>query len=166
MAESATTSARETAQSEGAGYLPARTPGAATKRSELLTEAGKTSIADTVVAKIAGLATREVSGVHDMGAGMTRTFGSIKDKLPIGSTDPSPTRGVSVEVGERQAAVDLDVVVEYGAAIVDVATSIRTNVIGKVEAMTGLEVTEVNVTVDDIYLESEEEEPPAPERVQ
>ena len=152
MAESAATSTPDAVQSGGASNRPARTSGAPTKRSELVTDAGKTSIADTVVAKIAGLATREVSGVHDMGAGMTRTFGSIKDKLPIGSSDPSPTRGVSVEVGERQAAVDLDVVVEYGAAIVDVATSIRSNVIGKVEAMTGLEVTEVNVTVDDVYL--------------
>ena len=114
-----------------------------------------------MVAKIAGLAAREVSGVHEMGAGMSRTFGSIKDKLPIGSSDPTPTRGVSVEVGERQAAVDLDVVVEYGAAIVDVATSIRENVVGKVEAMTGLEVTEVNVTVDDVFLgETESDEEP------
>ena len=122
------------------------------KRSELMSEQGKTSIADSVVAKIAGLSCREVSGVHDMGGGVSRTFGAIKEKLPIGSNDPSPTRGVSVEVGERQAAVDLDVVVEYGAAIVDVAESIRRNVISQVEAMTGLEVTEVNVTVDDVYL--------------
>ena len=161
MVESATTSAPEAAPTGSATQLPARTPVAATKRSELFTDAGKTSIADTVVAKIAGLAAREVSGVHDMGAGMSRAFGSIKEKLPIGGNDPSPTRGVSVEVGERQAAVDLDVVVEYGAAIVDVASSIRTNVIGKVEAMTGLEVTEVNVTVDDVYLgeQSSDEEP-------
>ena len=122
------------------------------QRSELVSDSGKTSIADTVVAKIAGLATREVSGVHDLGAGVTHAFGAIKDKLPIGSSEPSPARGVSVEVGERQAAVDLDVVIEYGAAIVDVASAIRGNVIGKVEAMTGLEVTEVNVTVDDVYL--------------
>ena len=126
-----------------------------------MSEQGKTSIADSVVAKIAGLSCREVSGVHDMGGGVSRTFGAIKEKLPIGSNDPSPTRGVSVEVGERQAAVDLDVVVEYGAAIVDVAESIRRNVISQVEAMTGLEVTEVNVTVDDVYLgETDSDEEP------
>jgi uncharacterized alkaline shock family protein YloU len=152
MAESAATSTPDAVQSGDVSNRPARTSGAPPQRSELVTDAGKTSIADTVVAKIAGLAAREVSGVHEMGGGMSRTFGSIKDRLPIGSSDPSPTRGVSVEVGERQAAVDLDVVVEYGAAIVDVATAIRSNVIGKVEAMTGLEVTEVNVTVDDVYL--------------
>ena len=152
MAESAATSTPEAIKSDGAVNVPARTSGSAPQRSELVTDSGKTSIADTVVAKIAGLATREVSGVHDLGAGVTRAFGAIKDKLPIGSSEPSPARGVSVEVGERQAAVDLDVVIEYGAAIVDVATAIRGNVIGKVEAMTGLEVTEVNVTVDDVYL--------------
>ena len=150
MAESAATSTPEAIKS--AVNVPARTSGSAPQRSELVSDSGRTSIADTVVAKIAGLATREVSGVHDLGAGVTRAFGAIKDKLPIGSSEPSPARGVSVEVGERQAAVDLDVVIEYGAAIIDVASAIRGNVIGKVEAMTGLEVTEVNVTVDDVYL--------------
>jgi uncharacterized alkaline shock family protein YloU len=131
-----------------------------TKRSQLVTDQGSTAIADSVVAKIAGLATREVAGVHTMGAGAARSFGAIKDKLPIGS-EVSASRGVSVEVGERQAAVDLDIVVEYGAAIVDVADAIRHNVIGRVEAMTGLEVSEVNVTVDDVYLgdDSDDAEP-------
>ena len=70
------------------------------------------------------------------------------------------TSWIDVEVGERQAAVDLDVVVDYGAAIVDVAESIRRNVIENVEAMTGLQVVEVNVTVDDVYLgETEDQEP-------
>lgn len=134
--------------------------GVETNRSELVTDDGRTSIADTVVAKIAGLACREVSGVHDMGAGVSRTFGSIKDMIPVGSSEPSPTRGVSVEVGERQAAIDLDIVVEYGASIVDIAAAIRKNVIGRLESMTGLEVSEVNVSVDDVYLgepESDEE---------
>ncbi len=136
------------------------------QRSELVTDHGKTSIADSVVAKIAGISCREISGVHDMGAGMSRTFGALKERLPMGGDQqPSPTRGVSVEVGERQAAVDLDIVIEYGVAIVDVAQSIRQNVITKVEAMTGLEVTEVNVTVDDVYL-GETSAPPEDPRVQ
>ncbi|MGE3443951.1 MAG: Asp23/Gls24 family envelope stress response protein [Acidimicrobiia bacterium] len=122
------------------------------QRSELMTEHGRTSIADSVVAKVAGLACREVSGVHDMGSGTSRAFGAIRERLPIGGDQPSPSRGVNVEVGQRQAAVDLDIVVDYGAAIVDVAEAIRHNVIDKVESMTGLEVTEVNVTVDDVYL--------------
>jgi uncharacterized alkaline shock family protein YloU len=134
------------------------------RRSELTTEHGKTAIADSVVAKIAGLACREIDGVHEMGAGLSRTLGVLKDKLPVGGSQPSAARGVHVEVGERQAAIDLDVVVVYGASIVDVANAVRENVIGRVEAMTGLEVTEVNVTVDDVYL-GELEEPSEP-RVQ
>jgi uncharacterized alkaline shock family protein YloU len=142
---------------------PATTSGAG---SPLLSERGKTSIADSVVAKIAGIATREISGIHAMGSGAARALGTIRDKLPGGSPARGVTQGVSVEVGERQAAIDLDVVVEYGVPIVDVANAVRDNVSSRVERMTGLEVTEVNVTVDDIYLESEDEEPPAPERVQ
>jgi uncharacterized alkaline shock family protein YloU len=126
--------------------------------SQLQTDHGKTSIADSVVTKIAGVATREISGVHDMGTGGARMFGAIKSKLPVGSDAPSPSRGVNVEVGERQAAVDLDVVVDYGVSIVDVAEAIRGNVIQRVETMTGLEVTEVNVSVDDVWL-GEAEEP-------
>jgi uncharacterized alkaline shock family protein YloU len=126
--------------------------------SQLQTEQGKTSIADSVVTKIAGVATREISGVHDMGSGGARMFGALKSRLPVGSDSPSPSRGVSVEVGERQAAVDLDVVVDYGVSIVDVAEAIRGNVIQRVETMTGLEVTEVNISIDDVWL-GEEEEP-------
>jgi uncharacterized alkaline shock family protein YloU len=109
---------------------------------------GKTTIADGVVAKIAGMATREVPGIHSMGAGMARAFGG----------GGGVTRGVKVEVGERQAAVDLDVVVEYGVSIVDVAGAVRTNVISALERMTGLEVVEVNIAVDDVHLPDEEEE--------
>ncbi len=128
------------------------------RNTQLLTEQGKTSIAESVVKKIAGVATREISGVHDMGTGTSRMFGAIKEKLPVGSDTPSASRGVNVEVGERQAAVDLDVVIDYGVSIVDVAESIRGNVIRRLEAMTGLEVTEVNISIDDVWL-GEEEEP-------
>jgi uncharacterized alkaline shock family protein YloU len=65
---------------------------------------------------------------------------------------------VKVEVGERQAAVDLNLVVEYGAAIADTAADVRTNVISAVERMTGLEVVEVNIAVDDVHLPDDDEE--------
>ncbi|MER5901110.1 MULTISPECIES: Asp23/Gls24 family envelope stress response protein [Streptomyces] len=117
---------------------------------------GKTTIADGVVAKIAGMATREVPGIHSMGAGMARAFGAMRERVPGGGG--GVTRGVKVEVGERQAAVDLDVVVEYGVSIVDVAGAVRTNVISALERMTGLEVVEVNIAVDDVHLPDEEEE--------
>ncbi|MEV8593860.1 Asp23/Gls24 family envelope stress response protein [Streptomyces sp. NPDC052012] len=117
---------------------------------------GRTTIADSVVEKIAGMAAREVPGIHSLGAGMTRTFGAVRDRVPRGR--PSVTRGVSVEVGERQAAVDLDVVVEYGVSVMDVAGDVRSNIITAVERMTGLEVVEVNIAVDDVHLPDEEEE--------
>ncbi len=133
----------------------------------LVTQQGRTSIADSVVLKIAGVASREVAGVHSMGTGGARAFGAIRERLP-GSTGPSPTQGVTVEVGERQAAVDIDLVVEYGVSIPDVSEAVRRNVIQRVERMTGLEVTEVNISVDDVYLgdEEEEEEESEPSRVQ
>ena len=132
----------------------------------LMTEQGRTSIADSVVLKIAGVAAREVAGVHAMGTGGARAFGALKERLPGGSSG-SPGQGVSVEVGERQAAIDIDVVVEYGVSIPDGSQAVRRNVIQRVERMTGLEVTEVNISVDDVYLGGEdEEEEPEPARVQ
>ncbi|MCX5008593.1 Asp23/Gls24 family envelope stress response protein [Streptomyces sp. NBC_00638] len=118
---------------------------------------GKTTIADGVVAKIAGMAAREVPGIHSLGAGMARAFGAVRERVP-GGGGGGATRGVKVEVGERQAAIDLDVVVEYGVSIVDVAGEVRTNVISAVERMTGLEVVEVNIAVDDVHLPDDEDE--------
>lgn len=127
----------------------------------LVSPQGRTSIADSVVAKIAGIAAREVAGVHQMGTGSARAFGTIKERLPVGSSGPNPTQGVRVEVGERQSAIDVDLVAEYGVSIPDVAEAVRKNVIERVQRMTGLEVTEVNIAVDDVYLgeDSEPEEP-------
>ncbi|MCX3292381.1 Asp23/Gls24 family envelope stress response protein [Streptomyces sp. NEAU-H22] len=117
---------------------------------------GNTTIADTVVAKIAGMAAREIPEVYTLGGGMTRAFGAVRQRVPGGGG--GVTQGVKVEVGERQAAVDLDVVVEYGAAITDTAADIRTNVINAVERMTGLEVVEVNIAVGDVHLPDEEQD--------
>lgn len=112
---------------------------------------GRTSIADTVVSKIAGIAAREIDGVHALGGGAARAVGAIRERIPGSRTNL--TQGVAVEVGERQAAVDLDIVAEYGVAITDLATAIRRNVVGSVERMTGLEVTEVNITVHDVFMD-------------
>lgn len=117
----------------------------------LVTPQGRTSIADTVVAKIAGISTREVAGVHALGGGTARAMGALRERIPGSSTNHS--QGVTVEVGERQAAVDIDLVAEYGVAIADLAAGVRRNVISTVESMTGLEVTEVNITVHDVFLD-------------
>lgn len=152
--------------SDGTGKSPtrdrqageARRPGdgaaLANSGTALAGPGGRTSIADEVVAKIAGMAAREIGGVHAMGAGMGRAFGSVKERIGMSR---NVTQGVAVEVGERQTAVDIDLIVEYGESIPDLATAVRQNVIKTVEQMCGLEVVEVNVAVDDIHLPGEEE---------
>lgn len=129
-----------------------------TSRGGALVESshGRTTIADTVVAKIAGIAAREVHGVHGLGGAASRAFGVIRERIPGGSTNLS--QGISVEVGERQAAVDVDIVADYGVSIPELAKGIRRNVIAAIEQMTGLEVIEVNVSVHDIYIPSDEDE--------
>ena len=90
-----------------------------------------------------------------MGTSGTRTFGAIKERIP-GSSGPNVAQGVGVEVGETEAAIDLDVVVEYGVSIADLGRSIQRNVKQAVERMTGLLVVEVNVSVDDVYLPTDD----------
>ncbi|GAA2368319.1 MULTISPECIES: Asp23/Gls24 family envelope stress response protein [Gordonia] len=117
---------------------------------------GTTSIADVVVAKIAGIATREIDGVYDLGGTTERAVGKVRDVLP--GTSTSVTQGIDVEVGERQAAIDISIVAEFGVAIHQLAGAIRRNVINAIEQMTGLEVTEVNVTVHDIHFDDEDQD--------
>lgn len=119
---------------------------------------GRTTIADGVVEKIAGLAARDVVGVHTMGSGLSRTFGAVRDRVP--GRSKSVTRGVKAEVGELQTALDLEIVVDYGVSIADVARDVRENVVAAVERMTGLEVVEVNIAVSDVKLPEEEDEEP------
>ncbi|MFJ5266458.1 Asp23/Gls24 family envelope stress response protein [Streptomyces sp. NPDC088387] len=121
---------------------------------------GRTTIADGVVEKIAGLAARDVIGVHAMGSGLSRTFGAVRDRVPGGSK--AVTRGVKAEVGEVQTALDLEIVVDYGVSIADVAKDVRENVVAAVERMTGLEVVEVNIAVSDVKLPDEEDDEPEP----
>jgi uncharacterized alkaline shock family protein YloU len=132
---------------------PATTSADATpvNRDRLATGDGQISVADSVVQKIAGKACRELGGVHAMGTSGTRAFGAIRERIP-GSSGPSVSQGVGVEVGETEAAIDLDIVVEYGVSIAELGRSIQRNVKQAVERMTGLRVVEVNVAVDDVYL--------------
>ncbi|MFJ5233723.1 Asp23/Gls24 family envelope stress response protein [Kitasatospora sp. NPDC088391] len=125
-------------------------------------ERGRTALAVGVVEKIAGMAAREVSGIHALGSGFSRTFGAMRDRVP--GSKSSVGRGIKAEVGEKQAAIDIALVVEYGVIIPRLAAEVRTNIIGAVERMTGLEVVEVNISVNDVHLpddpdDTEEEEP-------
>lgn len=112
------------------------------------TAAGRTTIAEGVVAKVAGIAAREVPGVYALGGGGARALGAIRGV--INATDL--TQGVKVEVGETQAAADLTIVVEYPAPIQEVASNVRAAVAAAITRLVGLEVVEVNVEVNDVHL--------------
>ncbi|HHW10988.1 MAG TPA: Asp23/Gls24 family envelope stress response protein [Firmicutes bacterium] len=118
---------------------------ARSERSEL----GELRIANEVVAVIAGLAATEVEGVAGMSGGIA---GGIAEMLGRKNL----AKGVKVEVGEEQAAVDLFVVVDYGVRIPDVAWKIQDNVKNAVESMTGLDVVEVNVHILGVHIPPEE----------
>jgi uncharacterized alkaline shock family protein YloU len=120
-------------------------------RDRLATGEGQITVAENVVQKIAGKACREVDGVHAMGNTGTRAFGAVRERIP-GSTGPNVAQGVGVEVGEKEAAIDLEIVVEYGVSIAELGRNIQRNVKQSVERMTGLRVVEVNIAVDDVYL--------------
>jgi uncharacterized alkaline shock family protein YloU len=147
-----------TSRSSSTGATVA-TPGAAATGSgagtALQTSQGTTSIADQVVSKIAGIASREITGVHALGGSAGRAIGSLRERIPGAKTNHS--QGVSVEVGDKQAAVDVTLIAEYGVAIADLASGVRRNVISSVERMTGLQVTEVNVEVADVYVPGQDD---------
>lgn len=112
---------------------------------------GKVKIADEVVAVIAGLAATEVSGVAAMSGGVV---GGIAEKLGRKNL----AKGVKVEVGERETAIDLYIIVEFGARIPDVALRIQEGVEKAVESLTGLKVVEVNIHVQGVHFKGEEQE--------
>jgi uncharacterized alkaline shock family protein YloU len=149
------TQSPSTSAGSGGDSEPAETSSKALRRGNesLSSERGSTSIADAVVTKIASIAAREVGGVHDLGGGTARTIGGITRSVGIGD---ERMQGVAVEVGEREAAVDLTVVVEYGESIPEIAKTLRENITRRIEGMTGLTVTEVNITVNDLHFPGDE----------
>jgi uncharacterized alkaline shock family protein YloU len=114
---------------------------------------GTTTLDDAVVTKVAAVAVREVRGVHELGGGMARAFGTVTEA--VGATDER-MRGISVQVGEREAAIDVTIVVDYGEPIPRVAQAVRDNVIKRVEGICGLSVVEVNISVNDVYFPGDE----------
>lgn len=116
---------------------------------------GRTTIADGVVATIAAIAIRETDGVHSVGKGASKALGAVTGRV---SGSSGRGRTVKVEVGEKQTAIDVDVEVEYGVPIHELADRIRTHVIDAVETMTGLEVVEININVFDVHIPDEDDE--------
>lgn len=126
---------------------------------------GKTVIDESVVAKIAGIATRETSGVYALGGGAARVVGAIRDAMD--QTDLA--QGIDVEVGETQVAVDVNIVADYPVPLQKVGDDVRTAVIGAISRLVGMEVTEVNITINDVHIPSDDDEvaqPVAKVRVQ
>jgi uncharacterized alkaline shock family protein YloU len=127
------------------------------QESPLKTERGTTTIQDGVVSTVAGIAAQEVEGVRMGSGGTSQAVGNIMSAVP-GVGSQSESRGVSVEVGEVEAAVDLTMSVEYGRTIHQIAEAVRTNVIRRVESLLGLRVTEVNITVSDLFFPQQEQQ--------
>ena len=124
--------------------------------SPLQTERGSTSISDSVVSKIAGIASQEVDGVR-MGSGGSQAVSGLLGSITGGSSG-SQTQGVSVEVGQEEAAIDLTLTAEYGKSIPQLAEAVRRNVANRVESLVGLRVTEINITVSNIFFPQQEAE--------
>ncbi|WP_341952718.1 Asp23/Gls24 family envelope stress response protein [Salinibacterium sp. TMP30] len=114
--------------------------------------AGKTTISDGVVSKVAGIAARAVPGVFALGGGGARALGAVRDAF--NATDL--TQGVKVEVGETQAAVDITLVVDYPTPIQEVSDNVRASVASAITNLVGLEVVEVNIAVNDVHLPGED----------
>jgi len=114
--------------------------------SPLVSERGRTTISDSVVSRIAGMAAQEVEGVH-MGGGASRAAGSIVSSI---TGSGSQTRGVSTEIGTVEAAIDLTMGVEYGRDIRQTVDEVRRRISERVQSLTGLRVTELNATINDI----------------
>ena len=115
---------------------------------------GTTIIEDGVVAKIAGIAAREVPGVFALGGGAARMVGAIRDAM--NNTDL--TQGVRVEVGETQIAVDITIVAEYPVALQKLADDVRSSVNSALVELVGKDVVEINVTINDVHIPSDDDE--------
>jgi uncharacterized alkaline shock family protein YloU len=118
----------------------------------LSADRGATTIADEVVEKIAGIAARGVPGVHDLGGDAARLFAGLKERVGL---DDDSDRGVSVRLEGEQATVEITLVIEYGQVVRTVTEAVRAEVIAAVEKMLSLQVTEVNIRVDDVHVQPE-----------
>ena len=114
--------------------------------SPLVSDRGVTTIKDTVVSRIAGMAAREVEGVH-MGGSASRTTGGILESI---TGSEAQTRGVSVDVGRTEVAIDLKMGIEYSKNILETVDEVRRRITDRVQNMTGLKVVECNATITDI----------------
>jgi uncharacterized alkaline shock family protein YloU len=113
------------------------------------TDLGTIEIAPEVIEVIAGLATLEVEGVAGMSGGLSSGIAQLLGRKNL-------SKGVKVEVGQREAAVDVSIIVDYGRRIPEISAEIQHNVKRSIETMTGLNVVEVNVHIHDVHFKSVE----------
>jgi uncharacterized alkaline shock family protein YloU len=163
MAEAAKNQVISTRPLAKSGVVPAKLDGgkagadAAEQASVLVAEDGTTIIHHDVVAKIAGMAVREVDGVHALVPFDATQSVSRLAKRMVGRT--MRDLGIQVEVGTTQTAVDVRINTVYGVSIVEIASQVRKNVRTRLEDLTGLEVVEVNIEILDLYFAGEDDEP-------
>jgi len=120
-----------------------------TIQHESPTGLGTIEIAPEVIGIIAGLATVEVDGVAGMSGGISSGIGELLGRKNL-------SKGVKVEVGQREAAVDVSIIVQYGRRIPEISAEIQRNVKRSIETMTGLNVVEVNVHIHDVHFKTAE----------
>src|SRR5215210_1243316 len=121
--------------------------------SPLLSDRGATTISDTVVSSIAGMAAQEVEGVH-MGGGASRTAGGVLGSL---TGSESKASGISVEVGRTETAIDLKMGIEYNKNILQTGEEVRRRITDRVQSMTGLRIKELNATITDTTFPEKEQ---------
>lgn len=117
------------------------------KSTKPLPPKGEIKVADEIVEKIARIAAREIEGVAELpskGSGLKQILNFL-----------GVEKGIKVEVGTREVAVDIDISVEYGSRIPEIVRSIRKNITEKITQMTGLKVVELNIRVNDIHFSEE-----------
>ena len=121
--------------------------------AELPADRGRTTIRHEVVEKIAGIAAREVPGVYDLGGDVARVFSAVKERIGLGDADAD--QGVSVVLTGTTAVVEVVIVIEFGYVVHSVTDTVRVKVINSIENLLGLEVTSVDVIVDDVHIEED-----------
>ncbi|CAA9429779.1 MAG: hypothetical protein AVDCRST_MAG37-507 [uncultured Rubrobacteraceae bacterium] len=123
-------------------------------RSPLQSDRGVTTIKDSVVQRLVGMAAGEIEGVH-MGGGAARAAGGVMESI---TGSQSQRRGVSVEIGQVEAAIDLSMSIEYGKNILQATNRVRERITQRVEGLTGLRVTELNITINDVIFPDRDQE--------
>lgn len=130
------------------------TSGQGEQANPLQSDKGTTTVGDAVVSQIAGIAAQEIEKVQ-MGGGASAAVGGFLSSVTGSAPGGNASKGVSVEVGTQEAAIDLTMAIEYGQSIPQLTEAVRRNVINKVESLVGLHVTEVNITVNDVQVPEE-----------